>query len=82
MTNHVHLLVTPATETSLPRMRQSLGQRHVRHAGDLYRRTGTLWEGRYRAAPVDGESWFLSCCRYVDLNPVRAGIVAEPAHDR
>jgi REP element-mobilizing transposase RayT len=51
MTNHVHLLVTPARAESLPRTMQSLGRRYVRYANDTYRRTGTLWEGRYRAAP-------------------------------
>jgi len=53
MTNHVHLLVTPATEASLPRTMQSLGRRYVRHVNTQRGRTGTLWEGRYRAAPID-----------------------------
>ncbi|MBM3539161.1 MAG: transposase [Alphaproteobacteria bacterium] len=75
MTNHIHLLVTPARADSLPRTMQSLGRRYVRYVNDLYRRTGTLWEGRYRAAPIDSEAYFLSCCRYIELNPVRAGIV-------
>jgi putative transposase len=79
MTNHVHLLVTPRAEVSLPRMMQSLGRRYVRHINVACRRTGTLWEGRYRAAPIDCEAWFLACCRYIDLNPVRAGIVSNPA---
>src|SRR5579872_4854507 len=55
MTNHVHLLVTPREEESLPRTMQSLGRRYVRYVNVAYRRTGTLWEGRYRAAPVDSE---------------------------
>jgi putative transposase len=78
MTNHVHLLVTPATAASLPRTMQSLGRRYVRYVNDAYRRTGTLWEGRYRAAPIDSEAYFLACCRYVELNPVRAGMAAMP----
>jgi putative transposase len=78
MTNHVHLLVTPREEESLPRVMQSLGRRYVRHINGVYRRTGTLWEGRYRAAPIDSEAYFLACCRYIELNPVRAGMVAHP----
>jgi putative transposase len=78
MTNHVHLLVTPQDEDSLPRMMQSLGRRYVRHVNGLYRRSGTLWEGRYRAAPIDSEAYFLACCRYIELNPVRAGMVDHP----
>lgn len=78
MTNHVHLLVTPETATSLPRAMQSLGRRYVRYVNAAYRRTGTLWEGRYRAAPIDSEAYFLACCRYIELNPVRARMVAHP----
>ena len=63
MTNHIHLLITPNRETSVPRMMQSLGRRYVRKVNDVYQRTGTLWEGRYRAAPIDTESYFLACCR-------------------
>jgi putative transposase len=78
MTNHVHLLATPRTRNSLPRMMQSLGRRYVRHVNAAYRRTGTLWEGRYRAAPIESEEYFLACCRYIELNPVRAGMAAHP----
>jgi putative transposase len=79
MTNHVHLLVTPQRADSLPRAMQSLGRRYVGHVNAAYRRSGTLWEGRYRAAPIDGEAHFLACCRYIELNPVRAGMAAAPA---
>src|SRR5258707_14582744 len=82
MTNHVHLLVTPARETSLPRTMQSLGRRYVRHINAIRRRTGTLWEGRYRAAPIDSEAYFLACSRYVELNPVRASMVGHPRQYR
>ena len=82
MTNHVHLLATPERADSIPRMMQSLGRRYVRHVNAVYRRTGTLWEGRYRAAPIDGEAHFLACCRYVELNPVRARMVAHPRDHR
>jgi REP element-mobilizing transposase RayT len=78
MTNHVHLLVTPKRAESLPRMTQSLGRRYMRYINTTYQRTGTLWEGRYRAAPIDGEACFLACCRYLESNPVRAGMVAHP----
>jgi len=78
MTNHVHLLVTPADARSLPRTMQSLRRRYVCHVNARYRRTGTLWEGRYRAAPIDAENYFLACCRYIELNPVRAGMAAHP----
>jgi putative transposase len=78
MTNHVHLLATPGRADSLPRMMQLLGRRYVRYINTAYRRSGTLWEGRYRAAPIDSEAYFLACCRYIELNPVRAGIVRRP----
>ena len=57
MTNHVHLLLTPAKASSLPRTMQSLGRRYVRYINFAHRRTGTLWEGRYRAAPIDSEAF-------------------------
>jgi putative transposase len=79
MTNHVHLLVTPAAATSVPQMMQALGRRYVRDLNRRYRRTGTLWEGRYRAAPIDGETYLLTCHRYIELNPVRARLVRSPA---
>ncbi|MDE2181528.1 MAG: transposase [Alphaproteobacteria bacterium] len=78
MTNHVHLLVTPAKKDSLPRLMQSLGRRYVRFVNRAWGRTGTLWEGRYRAAPIDSEAHFIACCRYIELNPVRAGMVRQP----
>lgn len=78
MTNHVHFLLTPETKDSLPRMMQSLGRRYVGYINHTRERTGTLWEGRYRAAPIDSENYFISCCRYIEMNPVRAGIVRGP----
>ena len=82
MTNHVHLLATPGSASSLPRTMQSLGRRYVRHVNAEYGRSGTLWEGRYRAAPIDSDEYFFSCCRYIDLNPVRARIVDHPRRYR
>ncbi len=78
MTNHVHLLMTPRDADSVPRAMQSLGRRYVGHVNAAYRRTGTLWEGRYRAAPIDSDTYFLACCRYIEFNPVRAGMVGRP----
>jgi putative transposase len=79
MTNHVHLLATPQSATSAPKAMQALGGRYARHFNWMYGRTGTLWEGRYKAAPVDTEAYLLTCMRYIELNPVRAGLASEPA---
>lgn len=79
MDNHFHLLLTPETETGLPQMMQALGRRYVRRFNDRHGRTGTLWEGRYRSSLVQTERYLLACMVYLDLNPVRAGMVAEPA---
>jgi REP-associated tyrosine transposase len=72
-------LVTPRHEDSLPRTMQALGRRYVRYVNTANGRIGTLWEGRYRAAPIDSEAYFLACCPYIELNPVRAGTVAHSA---
>jgi putative transposase len=82
MTNHVHLLVSPVTADGLGRMMQMLGRRYVRHFNDVHRRTGTLWEGRFKAAPIDSEQYLLTCCRYIELNPVRAGMAEHPSSYR
>jgi putative transposase len=79
MTNHVHLLVTPASRGAIGRMMQSLGRRYVRRVNDRYRRTGTLWEGRYKACPVEEGDYLMHCHRYIELNPLRAAMVADPA---
>lgn len=78
MTNHVHLLVTPQAEGAVGRMMQSVGRRYVRYVNDSLSRTGTLWEGRYKSSMVDSERYVLACYRYIELNPVRAGMVAGP----
>lgn len=80
MDNHFHLLVTPAAADSLPRFMQSLGRAYVRYFNDSQHRSGTLWEGRYRAAVLDPDTYLLPCMAYLDLNPVRAGAV-EQAED-
>jgi len=78
MTNHVHLLLTPSTQDGPSRVMQSVGRRYVRHVNTTYRRTGTLWEGRFKSAIVDTEQYLLTCSRYIELNPVRAGMVNSP----
>lgn len=82
MTNHVHLLMTPATTGAVARLMQSLGRRYVRYINDRHRRTGTLWEGRYKACPVDDGDYLLHCHRYIELNPLRAAMVADPTDYR
>lgn len=77
MDNHFHLLVTPASEDSLSRCMQGLGRSYVRYFNDTHGRTGTLWEGRYRGAVLQPERHLLACMAYLDLNPVRAGLVAQ-----
>ena len=78
MTNHVHLLVTPQERDSVPHAMRRLGSQYVRFANRRYGRSGTLWDGRYRASLVDSDTYFLVCQRYIELNPVRAGMVVEP----
>lgn len=75
MSNHLHLLVTPQTATGLPRMMQAVGRRYVQYFNRRHGRTGTLWEGRYRATAIQTDRYCLACMTYIDLNPVRAGIV-------
>jgi len=82
MTNHVHILVTPGTEFSITHMMQDLGRKYVRYINDSYKRTGTLWEGRYKASLVDSEAYLLTCMRYIEMNPVRAGMVDSPGKYR
>ena len=79
MTNHVHLLATPATEDGISRMMQHLGRRYVRYFNHVHGRTGTLWEGRLEACLVQDTAYLLHCYRYIELNPVRAGMVSDPA---
>lgn len=78
MPNHVHLLVTPEREETLARVMQSIGRRYVRWFNDRHARTGTLWEGRFRSSVVEAERYFLACSRYIELNPVRAALAADP----
>ena len=79
MTNHVHLLVTPQKEGAVSKIMQALGRMYVRHFNKTYSRTGTLWEGRYKSCVVDESSYLFACYRYIELNPVSAGMVSEPS---
>jgi putative transposase len=78
MSNHIHLLLTPQRDQAMPKMMQALGRRYVRHFNLCHGRTGTLWEGRYRSTLIQTERHFMACMAYIDLNPVRAGMVASP----
>ena len=82
MTNHVHLLVTPKEAEGVGLMMKHLGQRYVQYINRTYRRTGTLWEGRYRSCLTQDQRYALACHRYIEMNPVRAGLVAQPEHYR
>jgi putative transposase len=78
MTNHVHLLLAPATPTGIAQLMKRVAGRYTRYYNRRAGRTGTLWEGRYRSSLVERDSYLLACCRYIELNPVRAGLVADP----
>lgn len=79
MTNHVHLLVTPHHERTIGKIMQAVGRHYVPYYNRRYGRTGTLWEGRYRATLIDTERYLLTCMRYIELNPVRAGMITDAA---
>lgn len=78
MPNHIHLLITPADAQGMGKMMQWVGRFYVPWFNRKYGRTGTLWQGRFKATVIDSERYFMTCCRYIELNPVRAGIVADP----
>jgi putative transposase len=78
MDNHVHLLATPETSDGLPAMMQAVGRSYVRYFNDRAGRSGTLWEGRYRSTLIESDRYLLACMAYIDLNPVRAGMVHAP----
>src|SRR5688572_15642597 len=78
MTNHVHLLMTPGHADSASLLMKHLGQRYVQYINKCYRRSGTLWEGRFRSSIVQRDGYTLKCQRYIELNPVRADMVRRP----
>jgi len=82
MTNHVHLLLTPEQDDGPSLMMQAVGRGYVRYVNGRYHRTGTLWEGRFKSALIDSERYLLTCSRYIELNPVRAGLVKHPGEYR
>lgn len=82
MTNHVHLLITPAEEDSAALLMKNLGQRYVQYINRAYRRSGTLWEGRFKSCLTQDETYVLTCYRYIELNPVRANMVIHPREYR
>ena len=82
MTNHVHLLLTPPDPREVPRLMISLGRRYVQYINRTYRRTGTLWDSRYKSSLVQEETYLLACQRYIELNPIRAGMVDAPGSYR
>lgn len=79
MSNHLHLLATPETSEGIPQLMQAVGRRYVRYFNRRYGRSGTLWEGRYKSTLIQAERHLLACMVYIDLNPVRAGLAADPA---
>jgi putative transposase len=79
MTNHVHLLVSTKQNGDLARFMQHIGRRYVRYVNYAYKRSGTLWEGRFKSSVVDVEHYLLACYRYIELNPVRAGMTDRPS---
>ena len=82
MTNHVHLLMTPETRDSISRTIQYVGRRYVTYVNAQYGRSGTLWEGRHKGSVISSASYLLACSRYIELNPVRAGMVTVPGDYR
>jgi putative transposase len=82
MTNHVHLLVTPKTADSISLLFQNIGRQFVPYINKTYRRRGSLWEGRHKGNILESEAYLLICMRYIEMNPVRAGMVEYPAQYR
>ena len=78
MTNHVHLLATGRASMALSKVMQDVGRRYARYVNSAYKRTGTLYEGRFKSSLVETRSYLLTCMRYIELNPVRAGMVRHP----
>ncbi len=79
MTKHVHILVTPQAATAISLLIQYLGRHYVTYINRTYGKTGSLWEGRHKGCVIDSEQYLLACMRYIELNPVRAGMVSKPS---
>ena len=82
MPNHVHILATPGSTDSISRTTQSVGRNYVQYFNECCNGSGTLWEGRYRATVIDSKRYLLTCTRYIELNPVRNGLVKNPKNYR
>lgn len=82
MTNYVHLLLTPTCCAGAGLLMKGLGQRYVQYVNRTCQRTGTLWEGRFRSCLVQQDNYVLACYRYIEMNPVRAGMVIHPGDYR
>ncbi|MBT8438586.1 MAG: transposase [Gammaproteobacteria bacterium] len=82
MKNHVHLLVTPAHSHGITHIMQDTGRKYVRYINSRYKRSGTLWEGRYKASLVNSEAYLLTCMQYIEMNLVRAVMVCHPSEYR
>jgi len=82
MTKHVHLLLTPEKEDGASLLMKHLGQRYVQYINRTYKRSGTLWEGRFRSCLTQDEAYVLACYRYIELNPVRANMVSHSRYYR
>ena len=82
MTNHVHLLLTPKKAATVPNLIMSLGRRYVQYVNRAYKRTGALWDSRYKSSVIQADTYLFACQRYIELNPVRAAMVDDPAHYR
>ena len=78
----MHLLLTPSKAKDVPKLIISLGRRYVQYINKTYRRTGTLWDSRYKSSLIQADTYLLTCQRYIELNPVRAAMVAETIGDR
>ncbi|HJV87853.1 MAG TPA: transposase [Noviherbaspirillum sp.] len=79
MPDHLHLLVSPSDETGLGKMMQWVGRHYVPYFNTRYHRSGTLWQGRFRATVIESEAYFLACSCYIESNPMRAGLVQDAA---
>jgi putative transposase len=82
MTNHLHLLLTPDSAGAISRLFQECGRQYVVYINRTYHRRGTLWEGRHKGIVIESSAYLLACMRYIELNPVRAGIAVQPEHYR
>ncbi|MGE0560046.1 MAG: transposase [Burkholderiales bacterium] len=78
MTNHVHLLLTPDAPNGISQLMQSLGRRYAQYVNRFYKRSGSVWEGRFKSSLIQAEEYLLTCYRYIELNPVRADMVRDP----